>query len=121
MGNFSPEPEPSKHSPAHLPNQDYDPQRSAHQRILHFLKSWAANHPAPDQPALSVANLGEYSPREICEAVEARSDAGRFIESLVQFGAARHEGGLEGVLQSFVQENQSASSGIDRLLSETPK
>lgn len=123
MSEFSFQHGPLKPSqpPASKPKVEFTPPQSAHQLILSFLSEWAEKHPNPDQPALSVAHLGEYSPRDLCEAVEKRSEAGRILESLILFGAARHEGNLKGVLESFVQENQAPPSGIDRLLTETPK
>jgi hypothetical protein len=93
--------------------------QSAHIRILSFLTEWCSNHPNPDDPALSVAQLGEYSPRQICEAVDKRTEAGRFIESLIQFGAARHDGNLDGVLESFLQENQVSPGRAAPLSIET--
>jgi len=77
---------------------------SAHGRILYALNEWLARHPAPDQPALGVAQLGEFSPRELCAAVEMRTDAGQFIESLILFGARIHGGNLNAVLESFARE-----------------
>jgi hypothetical protein len=93
---------------------------TAHQYILHYLTEWLTNHPAPDQPALSVANLGEYSPRELCDAVEKQTEAGRFLESLILFGAKCQEGDLRAVLESFTREN-APDSGINRLMIEQPR
>ena len=124
VGQFSFQPEESQ-PPKRQPSQSalrLDPMKDAHQNILEYLKTWLARHPAPDQPVLSVANLGAYSPRELCEAMEKRTEAGQFLETLILFGASSHpKNGLLDVLQSFVLENDGPADKIDRLMIETPK
>jgi hypothetical protein len=83
---------------------------SAHDQILDTLTVWAARHPAPDQPALSIASLGEYSPRALRDAVEKRTEVGRFFETMIIFGANRVDGNLRTVLSSFLRENSSEGS-----------
>jgi len=93
---------------------------TAHEHILEALRKWVEKHPAPDQIALSVASLGAYSPRELWEAVENQTEVGRFLESLILFGAKRRKGSLVDVLDSFSTEYAQPPFG-DGLLSETSK
>lgn len=97
-----------------------DRMKDAHTHILDQLNIWLTRHPAPDQPALSVASFGAYSPRELCEAVEQRNEMGQFLESLILFGATSRPGGLNEVLASFVGENEDLSD-IDRFSIDTSK
>lgn len=118
VGQFSFQPEESQ-PPKRQPSQSalrLDPMKDAHQNILEHLKAWMANHPEPDRPMLSMANLGVYSPRELCDAVERRSETGQFLESLILFGASARADGLQGVLKSFVQENED-SAGLSSSIS----
>jgi hypothetical protein len=78
---------------------------SAHEQIYASLLHWVEHHPNPDAPALSIAGSGDYSPRELLEAVGSRSDVGQFFEAMIVNGASIYEDGLEGVLRSFRDES----------------
>jgi len=93
--------------------------QDAHSEIVETLKIWLLNHPAPDQPVMSVASYGAFSPRELYEAVESRNQTGEFLESLIAFGASSRSGGISEILQSFRDED--SSSDIDKFSIETPK
>ncbi len=68
-------------------------------RLLAALKSWVAAHPAPDEPAISIAQGGTYSPRQIYEEVLEDSDFGQFFVRLVLHGAGL--AGFDEVLKGF--------------------
>jgi hypothetical protein len=90
---------------------------TVHQRILKTLSVWVEQHPNPDAPALAIAGLGAYSPRQLMEAVSEKSETGQFFEALIVNGARAQEDGLEGVLRSFREESGgSGSSGINAVL-----
>jgi hypothetical protein len=85
-----------------------------HQQISDALQVWVEHHPAPDEPVLSVANFGQLSPRELSAAIEQGTPAGRFVESMILFGAAQDRSGLDGVLESFLQESGSSWHGQNK-------
>jgi hypothetical protein len=72
------------------------------------LNDWASRHPNPDAPAVSLAGLGDYSPRELACAVTEKSEVGQFFEALIVNGAQISDGGLDGVLRSFRDEEGTA-------------
>lgn len=91
-----------------------------HQQILLTLDDWVAHHPNPDAPAISLAGLGEYSPREIAHAVSEENDAGHFFEALIVNGARVSENGLSGVLRSFREEGGNSWLEIGEVVNEDP-
>jgi hypothetical protein len=50
------------------------------------LKAWVDHHPEPDKPAISVANAGQFSPRQIYNEVVEESEFGEFFIRLVEHG-----------------------------------
>ena len=68
-------------------------------KIIKALDSWAAKHPGKDQPAISVATFGEFSPREIVEAVTQETPFGQFFLKMIESATREHP--LEKVLRSF--------------------
>ena len=69
------------------------------ERLLAALKSWVDAHPAPDKPAISIAQGGTYSPRQIYEEVLEDSGFGQFFVRMVEHGAGL--AGFEEVLKGF--------------------
>jgi len=65
-------------------------------------------------PALSLAAMGELSPRQILDAVEARTEVGQFVEVLIVNGVRLHPEGIEGVLRMF--NESEPRSGLDAVL-----
>jgi hypothetical protein len=82
---------------------------SVHDRILSTLQFWLQRHPRPDDPALNIAGLGRYSPRELTAAVAEKNEVGQFFEMLIVNGARAQTEGLEGVLRLFREEGQSGA------------
>jgi hypothetical protein len=76
-------------------------EETLHSRIARTLEQWVAQHPSPEMPALSLAEMGEFSPRQIFEAVKAKTDVGEFVEVLIVNGVRMHPEGIEGVLKTF--------------------
>jgi len=50
------------------------------------LKAWVDHHPERDKPAISVANAGQFSPRQIYNEVVEESEFGEFFIRLVEHG-----------------------------------
>lgn len=56
------------------------------QRLVLALRSWAARHPAPDDPVLSFAGSATLSPRQLAiDAAENTPDGQAFFR-MVRFG-----------------------------------
>jgi len=86
---------------------------NAHDRILSALRIWLENHPSPDQPAISIAQMGSFTPQQIVNAVENSTDAGNFFESMIVFAAKEENTTLDSILESFRTEHEP-SNGNDQ-------
>lgn len=81
---------------------------SLHQSVMNALAKWVERHPAPDAPALSIAQTGQFSPRQLLKEVAEQSETGQLVEEMIDHAAAfDHPEGLEGVLRMFEREGPS--------------
>ena len=82
-----------------------------HDSVLGALRKWVEGHPAPDVPALSIAQAGQFSPRQLLQEVVEQTDTGQLLEEMIDHAAAHHKEGLEGVLRMFDQQEPPLEKG----------
>jgi hypothetical protein len=77
---------------------------SERQQLLTTLKLWVDLHVQPDEPVISVAHAGQFSPRQIYNEVLEESEFGKFFVRMVEHGAS--VAGFDQVLAGFAQPLQ---------------
>jgi hypothetical protein len=75
--------------------------KSVHEAIVRALQKWVERHPNPDVPAMSIATSGQFTPRQLLQAVCDRSETGVFVEEMIEAAVAANEVELDDILNRF--------------------
>ncbi len=86
-----------------------EPSAAFHDSVLAALHKWVELHPSPDTPALSIAQTGQFSPRQLLHEVDEQTETGQLLEEMIEVAAVRHPGGVLGVLSMFEETEISAA------------
>jgi hypothetical protein len=74
---------------------------SVHESVEKALELWVSRHPAPDVPALSIAQSGQFTPRQLLREVRERSDVGLLLEEMLESAVATGPASLDEILNLF--------------------
>jgi hypothetical protein len=70
------------------------------ERVVNAISAWANRQKDPDEPAVELCGIGEYSPRQLAEEVKTGSAAGALFLDIIETALQRFP--LETVLSRFI-------------------
>jgi hypothetical protein len=76
-----------------------------HESLASAMEAWVNRHPTPDSPSFSIAQSGQFTPRQLLREVRDRSDVGLHLEEMVETAVAGGAVTLEQVLHMFQGSN----------------